>query len=182
MGGRVRDVDGGILGLLDLLAEHRGAIDYDCLTLGLDINDLGTDRFPWSRLRAIVVYASETSALARSVHGSRASWSTTNHLLASVLDALNVANWQRTGRKGNRPKPTPRPGDEPSKNERRFGTASMPLDQAKEFFDRINRPDVTSAVLCADGSCDRSDVKARGLCGMHYQRWWRANRQRHSSP
>jgi hypothetical protein len=47
------------------------------------------------------------------VAGESASWSLTDHLLAAVVDALHVANWQRTsdGAKGRRrPKPIPRPG------------------------------------------------------------------------
>lgn len=30
----------------------------------------------------------------------------TEHLLFVILDALNVANWQRTGKRSNRPRPT----------------------------------------------------------------------------
>ena len=171
---------GGILGVLELLDEHQDAIDYDLLALGLDLNDLGTDRLDWRRVRAVITYLPSTSALARSIHGDKALWSTTEHLLASAVDALNVANWQRTGKKGGRPKPIVRPGDEPAKNEKRFGTASMPLDEAQAFFDRINRRtrpvEAAPSAMCADASCDRTDVKARGLCGMHYQRWRRANR------
>jgi hypothetical protein len=54
-----------------------------------------------------------TSNLAREVHGGEAEWSTGDHLLALLFDALQIANWQRskdgaTGR--NKPKPLPRPG------------------------------------------------------------------------
>jgi len=32
-------------------------------------------------------------------------WSRIEHLLAMILDTLRAANWQRTGKKTNRPKP-----------------------------------------------------------------------------
>lgn len=56
------------------------------------------------------------SATALAVHGEDAVWTVTDHLLASAVDALNVANWQRTkdGARGVRPpKPMPRPGVAP---------------------------------------------------------------------
>ncbi len=130
---------GGILGLCGLLDEHREAIDYDLLTLGLDLNRLGTSQLDWCRFRAILTYLPPTSAFARSMHGQRATWSSTEYLLAAAVDALAAANWQRGGGKGRKPKPIPRPGDEPDMSVHSFGTASIPLADAKEFFDRINR-------------------------------------------
>lgn len=44
--------------------------------------------------------------------GGDAAWTTSEHLLANVLDTLNAANWQRGGGKaGDRPKPVQRPAD-----------------------------------------------------------------------
>lgn len=176
MAERVGDA-GGIRGLLTLLDEHREALDYDCLTLGLDLADLGTVRFDWQRLAAVVRYGGDRSALARSVHGDKAAWSTSEHLLAAAVDALNAANWQRSGRKGGKPKPVPRPGDEKAKAGKRFGTASMPLDEADEFFARVNRRtkpvEVPTVSGCTEAACGRPR-KARRLCSMHYQRWRRS--------
>lgn len=42
-----------------------------------------------------------------------AGWGLTEHLLAANLDTLRGANWQRSGGKGARPKPVPRPGAGP---------------------------------------------------------------------
>jgi hypothetical protein len=42
------------------------------------------------------------------------------HLLASVLDALNGANWQRGGGKGSKPKPTQRPDPRAEKRRREY--------------------------------------------------------------
>jgi hypothetical protein len=48
------------------------------------------------------------------VRGEAADWRITDHLLAGVWDALNVANWQRAAagnKKVPRPEPIPRPGE-----------------------------------------------------------------------
>lgn len=129
---------GGSLGLLDLLEDHWEALDYDLLTLGLDINRIGSPDLDWRRLKAVVRYLPPTSALHRSMYGAQAEWGVTEHLLASAVDALRGANWQRSGGKGKRPEPIPRPGDE-DKRKKRYGTASIPLEEAKAFFDRVNR-------------------------------------------
>lgn len=171
-------VAGGILGLYGLLEQHREAIDYDLLTLGLDLADLGTPRLDWSRLRAVVVYSPPTSALARSMFGDATSWSVSDHLLAAAVDALNAGNWQRGGGKGRRPKRVTRPGEKP-KDQRRLGTGKMTLDQAQAFFARINRPEPVHAAEvkapCGADGCLRA-VHARGMCSMHYKRWWRQTR------
>lgn len=43
--------------------------------------------------------------------GSDNAWTVTDHLLADAVDALNGANWQRGGGKGDAPKPVARPSD-----------------------------------------------------------------------
>lgn len=51
-------------------------------------------------------------------------WSRTDHLLATVVDVLQVGNWQRQGKKGApRPAPVKRPGLTP--NEEHFGGEAM---------------------------------------------------------
>lgn len=113
------------------------AIDYDLLTLGLDIRWVGTSDLTWRRLRSVITYLPSTSALGRSVNGDAAVWGTTEYLLAHAVDELAAANWQRGG-KGPRPKPIPRPGaDDPGT--RKLGTGRMTLGEAQAFFDRINR-------------------------------------------
>lgn len=67
----------------------------------------GTDRLSWRDLLAVVAESPEGSAVGR----WREPWCTQTHLLAGILDALNGANWQRSG-KGQAPKPIPRPGQE----------------------------------------------------------------------
>jgi hypothetical protein len=43
--------------------------------------------------------------------GVDAAWTSGEHLLASAVDALHGANWQRGEGKGQPPKPLPRPSD-----------------------------------------------------------------------
>jgi len=49
------------------------------------------------------------SPLGVAISGDAARWSTTDHLLALVVDLLAGANWQRSGGRGRRPLPIRRP-------------------------------------------------------------------------
>lgn len=71
----------------------------------------GTDRLSWRDLSVIIRRSGQDSSLALQEQGEAALWSVSDHLLAGILDALHGANWQRSGSKGQRPKPVPRPGD-----------------------------------------------------------------------
>lgn len=58
------------------------------------------------------------SALGVSLHGEAARWSTTDHLLAAVVDHLAIANWMFAtvngdpdGEQAPYPEPVPRPGE-----------------------------------------------------------------------
>ena len=51
----------------------------------------------------------ESSTVREILGGEYVSWSTTDWLLAGVLDVLQGANWQRGNGKGSRPKPVVRP-------------------------------------------------------------------------
>lgn len=119
-----------------------------------------------------MTYLPSTSALARSIHGDQALWSTQDHLLALAVDALHAANWQRGGGKGKRPRPVPRPGEQ-DKGRKRFGTGRMSLDVARTFFERVNRRPADP--VCSGDGCIR-DIHARGMCSKHYQRWRRSSR------
>lgn len=58
-------------------------------------------------------------------------WSQSEHLLAGIFDVVQWANFQRSGNKGERPKPIPRPGSGP----KTFGKA-IPFEEAKERLRR----------------------------------------------
>lgn len=120
---------GGILGLLRLLTEHGEAVEYDLITLGLRLDWLGTRRLSWRDLLVLVRQSPATSALTRAVVGPEvAAWNAgvvTADLLAVVVDALQIANWQRAGKKaGPRPKPLKRP----SQQGKRIRGTAMSLD------------------------------------------------------
>ena len=60
-------------------------------------------------------------------------WTVDQHLLASIVDLLAAANWQRAGnRKNPRPKPLPRPGQKT-----RHPITRKPRPRSIEEIDRI---------------------------------------------
>jgi hypothetical protein len=63
------------------------------------------------RLATLIRYLPSDSATVRALDPS-SQWSTTDHLLAAVVDTLRVANWQRAGdRRVSPPTPLQRPGE-----------------------------------------------------------------------
>lgn len=51
--------------------------------------------------------------------GTDAAWSAETHMIAHVIDQLEIANWQRAGGKGKAPKPIDRPADAKKSQEKR---------------------------------------------------------------
>lgn len=67
------------------------------------------------------------------------SWTTTDELLAMVFDALQIANWQRPGRKNlPRPKPYPRPGRD--RGPKTYGTA-LSVEEMRVVLDNWGSPE-----------------------------------------
>ena len=60
-------------------------------------------------------------------------WDTSEHLLAAIFDTLRGANYQRSGGKGKKPKPLPRPGDEPENRPLLKGQAMSPAELDAEL-------------------------------------------------
>ncbi|MEV1331121.1 hypothetical protein AB0J20_16265 [Micromonospora costi] len=60
------------------------------------------------------------SPLGVALNGDAARWGVTEHLLATAVDALLGANWQRGGGKGQRPKPVKRPDARAEKRRREY--------------------------------------------------------------
>lgn len=107
MGEAERGRAGGIVGLLSVLREHRGAIEYDLLTLGLDLDDLPGPELSWHRLLTVVNHCGPDTALWRSVNPH---WVQTpdNDFMRAVEFGVRQLVWLNTedGRKGrNQPKP-----------------------------------------------------------------------------
>lgn len=67
----------------------------------------------------------------------RANWGFTQELLATIVDLLAVANWQRPGKK-NAPKPKriKRPG---STEDKRIGSKPIPLSEFASWWDSHDR-------------------------------------------
>lgn len=60
-------------------------------------------------------------------------WDLRAFLIAEVIDALNVANWQRgAGRRSDYPKPYPRPGVKPDSTT--YGSQPIPIDEMAEWL------------------------------------------------
>lgn len=125
------DRPGGIAGLCWLLAKHGDAIEYDLLALGYRLDDLG-EGLSWRDLWVVVTNAPPGSALVRAIAGHV--WSVTDYLLASVIDQLATANWQRQGKaSARRPKPIPRPGVE-DENTKVYGREPIPISQFDDWW------------------------------------------------
>ncbi|GAA3045089.1 hypothetical protein GCM10020229_65380 [Kitasatospora albolonga] len=59
----------------------------------MDLLDWHRDRLSARRLSVLIKHLPRDSALTRELHGEAADWSTTDYLLANVVDHLAVANW-----------------------------------------------------------------------------------------
>lgn len=129
-----RGKPGGILGLCDLIESHGEAIEYDLITLGLRLDQLG-DGLSWRDLWVIVRQSPVDSAFARSSAGESVAWGLSEHLLAAVVNALNTANWQRGGGKGSRPKPIKPPGS--SNKDQSYGTktGAIPISEFNQWWE-----------------------------------------------
>lgn len=99
------------------------------------LGDLFTGDLTWRQLGVYIRQLPRDSALARALAGDDHVWDLHAHLLAVAADALHVANWQRSARKGARPpKPIPRPGTERHKQrngQRTGGTTRSPEEVAR---------------------------------------------------
>jgi len=126
----------GILGLCGLLAEHAEAVEYDLITLGLRLDDLGTPRLSWRDLQVIVRHLPATSALRRSAGDGEEPWTVSDYLLAAIADGINGGNWQRAGKSSApKPRPVPRPGDT-SKGEQ-YGADPIPVSEFDSWWDNL---------------------------------------------
>src|SRR5690606_36817846 len=117
--GALRGGVGGILGLLDLIEEHRDAFDYDWRTrFGLSTDVIGTEmdlREAWSLTRTLI--SDGTSRIGAAVAGWDRPWSPEAWALADIWDLLAQAYSKRKLQpypRPNAPKPT------------RFGKATLP--------------------------------------------------------
>lgn len=119
---------GGILGLADFLTEHGEAVESDLLRAGLRLRWLGSDLLTWRDLQLFIRSAPRESAIGQSLGGDSAAWSTSEHLMALLVDAVVIGNWQRQGDPhARRPDPLSRPGAKSAGQ--RFGADPIPISQ-----------------------------------------------------
>lgn len=121
---------GGILGLCELISQHREAITYDLLTAGWHLWQVGTPVMSWTEFGVWFRFLPPMSQTFQAIRGSQ--WSPEMHRLTDVLEVLLAANWQRGGGKGPKPKPMPRPG-----SKQKFGTATS-LDVVRDRLTFVN--------------------------------------------
>lgn len=133
MGGSRRGKPGGIVGLYRLIQEHGEAVEADLQHhYQVALTDLGR-RLSWRRLLVLIRHLPPSSSVAVLTHGPQ--WATGDYLLAAAVDALHGANWQRSGGKGSRPKPIPRPGDK--SRAKTYGNA-IPIEDARRIIEARN--------------------------------------------
>lgn len=132
------DRSGGILGLCSFIDEHAEAVESDLLEHGYRLSDLLVT-YSWRDLLVMVRHWQDEpgTALSASVHGHRL-WADSDHLLATILDAIQLGNWQRAGKKhARKPKLTPRPGDK--KPGQSFGSDPIPISKFRAWWDSATK-------------------------------------------
>lgn len=129
MAGGVEGPPGGILAAANEIAEFSEEIEYDLIKIGLRLSWLGTDLLSWRDLIVILRQSPRESAYARAKLGEKVAWGETEHLLAAIFDALQIANWQRgnAGKKAPSPKPKPIPRPGVNRDKGRVGFGAIPI-------------------------------------------------------
>lgn len=129
---------GGIFGLLDLVDEHREAIEYELLLIGRHLDELGTPALSWRDLFVLVRRWQKTpgNAFAAAMHGSEVpAWS--EQVLAIIVDLLNgIAFILRKG-KGSRPKRLTRWWEK--RKQQKFGREPIPLSKFDDWWESASK-------------------------------------------
>lgn len=124
--------------------------------MGLRLDWLGSERLTWRDLWVIVEQQPATSALIRARDPEGSEWHKIEHLAAGIFDALQVANWQRgRARRGEFPKPLPRPGVEPESQMIGSGKG-IPMD---EMAERLGWTAAVEPVRIARGRLTPDEVR-----------------------
>lgn len=105
------------------------------MRMGLRLRQLGTEALTWGDLYDYVRYGNTDTALALERYGDTVLWGITDHLLATVADALIAGNWQRGGGKGRKPDPIPRPGAEESGQT--LGSEPVPIAEFNDWWNGV---------------------------------------------
>jgi len=116
-----------------LIENHRDAVELELIRHGERLRWMGSPRLSWHDVWLICAHPEPKGQLARELDG-RAEWSDNEWLLAQIADATSLILWAVAGgKKSQRPKPLPRPGEEKRK---RGGLRVMPVDQMRALLAR----------------------------------------------
>lgn len=132
---RFRCDAGGIAGLRVILAEHSGAVEYDLLRIGKNLDDLGTPGLSWRDLLVLVTYAQPDTAVFKALNPD---WQHTHEVefLRSIEYRLRWLQWAKTPdaeKRRNVPDVWPLPWDPKPKTEQYRGDA-LPIDELNAFL------------------------------------------------
>jgi hypothetical protein len=136
LAGGVEADAGGIAGLRVVLAEHSGAVEYDLLHLGKNLDDLGTPALSWRDLLVIVTHAQPETATFKALNPE---WQHTNEVefLRSIEYRLRWLQWVKTEDAKRHPKSPPEPWalpwDPKPKSDAYKGDA-VPIDELNDFL------------------------------------------------
>ena len=119
MGSRIRHHAGGILGAVEAIEAHGGALEYDLMTrAGMTLDDIPS-RMSWRALINFYTHLDAGSALFKEISPEVADWQGTGRLpmlLADLIDSVNMMRYEnsimhrrRRGFRPKKPKPYPRP-------------------------------------------------------------------------
>lgn len=132
MGRALRDRPGGIIGLWVIILAYPVAVEGELIRQGLRLRQLGSDRFTWSDLRAVLYTVTPGSPLGVALG---LPWGGVEYMLANVVDLLAAANWQRGGDKRiKKPKPIKRP-HEKDDDRQTFGAEPVAASEFKDWWD-----------------------------------------------
>lgn len=113
--------------------ETREAIEFDLISLGLRLRNVGTDGLSWQDVYTVLRQSPRSSAFFRSQNPEAHEWGLPELLLAEVADAVRVSNWQRgEGKRADYPKPIPRPGVKPTAQT--YGKEAIPISDMAEWL------------------------------------------------
>lgn len=137
-----RHGSGGIISLAKIIGEHRGAIEYDLITMtGYQLRDIGKS-LSWSAVNSFLQNERADSALMQELHPEFAGWGSTfktNTILADIFDMLANINSNLvalgSGKAAKQPKPYPRPVKKKPEDERHFGRGALPPDELRKWFE-----------------------------------------------
>lgn len=93
-------------------------------------------RQPWRRLIALARQLPPSSPWVLRETNGESAWQIQEQLLALAVDVLALANWQRGGGKGRRPKPIERPGVKSTSDETTFGgVTTYSVEEMRRILD-----------------------------------------------